>query len=399
MKNVKYVFLVILLVSVSRVFSQIPVLDSAFTVSEQFEAKKDYKSAITAVTNVYDQSSYEINLRLGWLYYLSGQYATSESYYKKAIDLMPNTIEPRLGYTTAAGSLTNNADDLIAQYSKILQVDPQNSYANYWIGMVYYNKKDYQTAEPYFEKVVNLYPFDYSSLLMDGWTKYRLGKTTEAKILFRKVLCASENDKSASEGLSLISDANNSTLVTEKEIASCFNQSEKLESNKDYKTAISVMNKVYDKSSYEINLRLAWLYYEAGENTESENYYKVAIDIMPYSVQPRLGYATAAAALGNADQLITQYSKVLEIDPQNTEANYWLGMVYYNKKDYQNADKYFQKIITLYPFGYDGLDMAAWTRFRLGKSTDAKHLFEKVLLITPLDNEIQEVLGKLSASR
>ena len=65
-------------------------------------------------------------------------------------------------------------------------------------------RKDYKQAYIFFEKVVNLYPFDYQSLLMLGWTNYRLGKPREAKILFNKALLYSPGDASAKEGLALV---------------------------------------------------------------------------------------------------------------------------------------------------------------------------------------------------
>ena len=89
-------------------------------------------------------------------------------------------------------------------YKKILEIDPQNSLANYKLGYIYYDKKDFQTAFKYFEKVVNLYPFDYDGLIMFAWTNLQLGKSREAKILFKKVLLLSPGDQSATTGLELI---------------------------------------------------------------------------------------------------------------------------------------------------------------------------------------------------
>jgi Flp pilus assembly protein TadD len=67
-----------------------------------------------------------------------------------------------------------------------------------------YNRKQYEAASKHFEKVVNLYPFDYQNSVMLAWTYLRLGKNNEAKILFNKVLMVSPNDASALEGLALI---------------------------------------------------------------------------------------------------------------------------------------------------------------------------------------------------
>jgi len=89
-------------------------------------------------------------------------------------------------------------------YNKILEVNPKSTTANYRLGLIYYGQKNYSKAGSSFEKVLDLYPFDYDALLMTAWTDYFLGKTNEAKILFTKVLMNSPDNESAGEGLNLI---------------------------------------------------------------------------------------------------------------------------------------------------------------------------------------------------
>lgn len=178
-------------------------LQKAFKESYSYEKSMQYSEAITVLKNVYQESIYEINLRLGWLYYLNKQYDESLVYYQKAVDLMPYCIEAKFGivYPLAA---QEKWDKVAEQYVAIIAIDPQNTLANYRLGLSYYYKADYSTAYKYFEKVVNLYPFDYSSVLMYGWTNYQLGKKREAELLFNKVLLMSPDDKSALEGLGLL---------------------------------------------------------------------------------------------------------------------------------------------------------------------------------------------------
>lgn len=180
-----------------------PKLMAAFSESYVKEKAGKYQEAAAALKSYYDAGSYEINLRLGWLTYLQGQFMESLGYYNRATELMPYAIEPRLGLVLPASSL-GNWDLVITQYNKILEIDPNNTVTLYRLGLIYYDKKDYKQANQYFGKVVNLYPFDYQSVLMLGWTNYRLGKTREAKILFNKALLYSPDDASAREGLSLI---------------------------------------------------------------------------------------------------------------------------------------------------------------------------------------------------
>jgi tetratricopeptide (TPR) repeat protein len=178
-------------------------LSAAFSESYAKEKAGKYSDAASSLKTVYDANSYEINLRMGWLTYLGGQFTESLNYYNKAIDLMPYAIEPRLGVVLPASSL-GNWDMVVAQYNKILAIDPNNTVTLYRLGLISYDRKDYKQAYQYFEKVVNLYPFDYQSVLMLAWTNYRLGKTRDAKVLFNKALLYYPEDPSAKEGLSLI---------------------------------------------------------------------------------------------------------------------------------------------------------------------------------------------------
>lgn len=192
-----------MLLSLTHVFAQDDALSLAFADSYKREKSGDYTGAINAIKAVYAADSYEINLRLGWLTYYVGSFTDAVAYYQKAIGLRPMSIEAKLGYASPAAAL-GNWGDVTRQYEEVLRIDPQNSTANYRMGLIHYNRKEYDKAKVYLEKVVNLYPFDYMSTLYLAWTHLQLGKNTEAKALFKKVLLMSPGDTSAKEGLALI---------------------------------------------------------------------------------------------------------------------------------------------------------------------------------------------------
>src|ERR1039458_9138026 len=126
--------------TVTNSFAQSTSTADAFSKSYQFETKSDFKDAIEALKAVYDKSSYELNLRMGWLNYKAGSYKESQNYYQLAIDLKPNAIEAKFGYVYPAYAL-GNTNEVVAQYNKILLIDPQNTTANYRMGMISYDKK------------------------------------------------------------------------------------------------------------------------------------------------------------------------------------------------------------------------------------------------------------------
>ncbi len=171
-----------------------------------------------------------------------------------------------------------------------------------------------------------------------------------------------------------------------------FARSYELERTKDFSASAEVLRKVNDPSSYEINLRLGWLYYNAGQLEESVTHYSRAQQLMPYSEEARFGLILPKAALGRWDEVIELYNKILEIHPNNTVAMFRLGMIWYERKNYDKALPLFKKVVDLYPFDYDGLLMLAWTSYFTGNFNQAKVLFNKVKLFNPGDASANEGL-------
>jgi tetratricopeptide (TPR) repeat protein len=176
------------------------VMQKAFHNSYADEAKKSYQAAINDITPYYSDANYEVNLRLGWLYFLAKNYTSSQSYYLKAIGLKPNAIEAKFGYIKPL-SLLESWDKVTDQYNAILKIDPQNTQANYWTGIICYNRKQYDAAIKYFTKVVTLYPFDYDGNQMLGWAYLMSGKKADARGCFEKGLLIKPDDASCMDGL------------------------------------------------------------------------------------------------------------------------------------------------------------------------------------------------------
>ncbi len=193
----------LMIVRISSIAQEADKQQKAFQASYEAEAKGEYSAAIQQITSVYKADSYEINIRLGWLNYVSGRFSDALPYYLKCIEMMPLSIEARLGYVNPAAAL-GNWTQVEKQYQEILKIDPMNTTANYRMGLIAYGREDFATALKYFNKVLNLYPFDYDTAIMAAWSQYKAGKLREARILFQKCLLIKPNDSSALEGLSLI---------------------------------------------------------------------------------------------------------------------------------------------------------------------------------------------------
>ncbi|HDS06431.1 MAG TPA: tetratricopeptide repeat protein [Bacteroides sp.] len=180
-----------------------------------------------------------------------------------------------------------------------------------------------------------------------------------------------------------------------KQIKDAFQQSYIQEATGEVLAAVHSLKAVYDEKSYEINLRLGWLSYQAGNFTEAVAYYNRAINIMPYAIEPRFGIVYPGAAMGNWTMVMAQYEKILEISPNNSIAMHRIGLIYYGREDFETAKKYFEKVVNLYPFDYDALTMLGWSYFRLGNFREARVLFQKALLHTPSGTSALEGLDLL----
>lgn len=182
----KTILTLLFLASVVLGISQTNV-NEAFSKSYTYENDKDYAKAISVISAVYDANSYTMNLRLGWLNYLAGEYPKSQNYYQKAIALESKSIEARLGYIYPTSAM-ENWDNVIKMYYDILTIDPNNTVVNYRLASIYSYRKEYTKAASYAEKVTMLYPFDYDANYLLGYIYIGLGKIKEAKINLNRAL-------------------------------------------------------------------------------------------------------------------------------------------------------------------------------------------------------------------
>jgi len=205
MENLKKILYVLVFSGITTVaFAQSQaVIQAAYIKSYESEKAGTYSVAISDMKSVYNAKDYTANIRLGWLSYLAKQYTESIRYYNIAISLKPYAIEARFGCVKPLSAI-ESWERVKENYLKILEIDPQNTIANYWLGVMYYNAKDYANGQKLFEKVANLYPLDYDSTIMLAWCKVNLGKQTEARYLFNQALILRPNDSSALAGLKLL---------------------------------------------------------------------------------------------------------------------------------------------------------------------------------------------------
>lgn len=174
----------------------------AFKLSIEEAEIGNYERAIKVLDNICSdyKEDYLINLRLGYLHYLSKEYENSVKYYNEAVRISDNSIEALLGLTYPYSEM-GKWDSIKEIYRKIIEKDPYHYTANIRLGQIYLNNEDYLNAKKYLEKVQAQYPSEYEPNLSLGWTYYHLGNNAKAQELFSNALIAKPGDASAIEGL------------------------------------------------------------------------------------------------------------------------------------------------------------------------------------------------------
>ncbi len=178
---------------------------AAFEASIKLEHQKDYVKAASALRDVHSEnkSEYLVNLRLGWLNYLKGDYEKSKQHYTTAVKSSKKNIEARLGLTLPLSAL-NEWDAVREVYKQIIVIDPNHYTANMRLGQGYLFLQDYSTSKKYFEKILEMYPSDYDSMIGLAWVNFYQKNTEKAEFLFHSVLEISPKDSSATQGLQLL---------------------------------------------------------------------------------------------------------------------------------------------------------------------------------------------------
>lgn len=173
-------------------------LEDAYSNSFKFETSQKYDKAISALSKVIKDypTGYTVNYRLGWLYYLSGNYAnamknldTALTAYSYSIEVM-NTIN--LVYVAQA-----DWDKVEQQSSKVIKIDYYNYYANYWYSVALFRQKKYDQAIKISDKMLAVFPTNIEFLNILAESKFLKGDKTEALKIFAGVIILHKDNETA----------------------------------------------------------------------------------------------------------------------------------------------------------------------------------------------------------
>lgn len=168
---------------------------AAFAASYQLEQAAKYDEAIDALKPVGYKSSYLLELRLGWLYYLSGNYAVSRQHYSSAMRTSPKSLEPRLGLLLPTLAL-GKYDEAEVTARTILALDSNNYTAGLRLAYALRMQGKYRPARDLLSQLLTLYPTD-ATLLTEQLLDAAALKQTDVGELCEQLLAVDPTNVSA----------------------------------------------------------------------------------------------------------------------------------------------------------------------------------------------------------
>lgn len=169
-----------------------------------FDAEKGgrYTKAREYMAGVVERGGdfYFANLRLGWLYYLEGNYEPALAHYRKAAGLAPGAITPLTGLVNCYRA-TKQAGAAVRAARAILEIDPMNYNANLALADTHFGSGNYASAAAYYQKLTAMYPEDLAVANGLAWCYLNQGLVRGAVTIFNDILVVSPNYAAARDGI------------------------------------------------------------------------------------------------------------------------------------------------------------------------------------------------------
>ncbi len=167
--------------------------------SYDYETIGKYEKAIASLKDVYQnyKSTYTVNYRLGWLYYLNKKYANSMEHFEKALIIYPSSIEV-LNSMILVHSVQLDWDKVEEKSAQVVKIDYYNFTANYWYSYSLRMQGKYENATIIDRKMLTIFPTSVTFLVELAENLYANSEFEESISIFYSVLIL-EPDNTISE--------------------------------------------------------------------------------------------------------------------------------------------------------------------------------------------------------
>lgn len=197
----KKLLLLLLLLSTSLFSANLTDYQENYFKSFTLEENKKYDEAIELLETIYPKYKYdyELNLRLGWLYYTNKKYQKSIEYLKNANNIQKNSIEP-LNMILLPYTALKDIENVKKYASLVIKKSPANYYALIRLAYAYYSVKKYKKALQQYKVLVSFFSSDTNAKLGLAATYLKLKDFINAQKYYLEILKVSPYHETAYKG-------------------------------------------------------------------------------------------------------------------------------------------------------------------------------------------------------
>ena len=321
------------------------------------EQKTDEAIALFDTLPEEDRNSLSIrNLKVAVLV-STGRIQDAEETAKALEKQYPNDLN--VLYTMTMVAQAKNDKKMRKTYlKKILKLDPENVQALREEGIDFYDQGNYKEAGKTFSKILKKHPNDIQALIWCGKVYYLDNKMPEAEQCYLTVLKYQPKNSLAIAELARIKSETNRMA----------------EAIADIQKAIDLEPDAAphwtDLGSYNLQI---------GRREEARVAFNRAIELVPDSYFIHIYLAGLNDDLGNKEDAIKHYKKVTELYPQYYFAYEGLGILLFEKKDWENSRKAFVNALRYAPTNIYYALSATVCSYKMKKKAEAKDFMSKYL--------------------
>ncbi|MFV0340288.1 MAG: tetratricopeptide repeat protein, partial [Parachlamydiaceae bacterium] len=347
-----------------------PVLEKA----AEYRQKGDYP-AIYALLNEQlkaDPDNLEAYLALARAYTENKQYSDALDTLQKGFTKFPkeSSLSIAEGFTYIA---LNNLDQAASIFNTVIHNEGPQFEAEAGLGRIAYLRGNPQEAEEHYQNAIELNPYDTIGFTYLAQLKMEQKDFDAAVKLYARVLELDQNALWARQG------------IDEAKIGPVLDLVNRALLEKDYKSAESLYQDLLEQFPENVSnyLRFAKFYrsqrqyLKAIETTERG----LRINFNSAPLQVSLGFDYLA--IGNYEQGLAEFLKVLERDPQNADATAGIGRVEELMGNREDAVMSYQLALELDPKNVTALIFLANLKMDMGEYETAKDLYIRLSKVQP----------------
>lgn len=289
---------------------------------------------------VLNPRSMELHLLLGGLYLEKKDRGGAEKEFRKAIEIDPSNAESYL-YIAIIYLEGKRYEEALQSLQGMLKADPSSVVAPYYISKVYLEMKRYDDAESWLQKTIAAKP-SFEAAWLDLGALYELQNKNEQAIgIYKK-----------------FTETQPSRTDMKLRLAKAYLKAQ------EFEEASSILEELHslDPSSREVRFTLGLSYFFNG---------------------------------GDIDKAISEFSSMLEEDPGDEKARYFLASSYEEKKNYDRAIEEFRKIPSASELHSDALIHIGAILKKQGKTGEAVALISEAIKNKDADPELYSFLASI----